>query len=412
MKFQADDIARITFPKSLRGYSEEDVDDFIKKIRADYRDYNNMLADKDKEFEEREKFFLEQHKENRAKFDQQLQELQRQVDSDKYTMEQQRQEIHNLSTSSSDNQQVQTQLNQVTSELNQERQISAGLRNEIASFRAQLEQAQAAQNQGASQLGQLQQMNQELENLRREKQELEFKVSDQALQLRNASNLAASQAQEAGQTALLSANNQLADLRNQLASREMEIQNLRANQISQPLSVPGLDSTEVLTLRNKVDQLQRELDARNSQLDHEKADQAQKVPTEIATILDNVQSLANSILLDANKEKERLLQETQETIRKVQAETEQRKEAILRSVEDERRAANSELAVVNEQAQKKAAELLSAQERLRDLSVQVEAMRQSRITSQNELFQINEQTKKFKEDLINRYSSAINELKQ
>jgi len=134
MKFVVDELARISFPKSLRGYSEEDVNDFLKKIRADYRDYDLQLEEKDKEFEAQEKRFIDQHKVKRREFDQALQELSNQLERNKNQIARLEAEAQRLPSGD-----LEFRLDQALGNLAKNQAENEGLRTENAGYQAQLE---------------------------------------------------------------------------------------------------------------------------------------------------------------------------------------------------------------------------------------------------------------------------------
>ena len=134
MKFVVDEIARISFPKSLRGYSEEDVNDFLKKIRADYGDYDLQLEEKDKEFEAQEKRFIDQHKVKRREFDQALQDLSNQLERNKNQIARLEAEAQRLPSGD-----LEFRLDQALGNLAKNQAENEGLRTENAGYQAQLE---------------------------------------------------------------------------------------------------------------------------------------------------------------------------------------------------------------------------------------------------------------------------------
>jgi len=167
MKFVVDDIARMTFPKSLRGYSEEDVNDFMKKIRADYRDYNLQLEEKDKELDEQEKCFLDQHKERRREFDASLQELSKRLKLNKAEIARLEVEARGHSSSLA----AQVRLDELLSKLDQCQRDNEGLRLENADYQAQLEKFK----ERVSSSSRLPWLERELEATRQENQALRLR---------------------------------------------------------------------------------------------------------------------------------------------------------------------------------------------------------------------------------------------
>jgi chromosome segregation ATPase len=193
MKFVVDDIARITFPKSLRDYSEEDVNNFIKKIRADYRDYDLQLGEKDQEIAAQEKRFIDRHKEKRREFDQALRKLSSRLEQNESQIARLEAEGRSRSSSSRDLVQLEARLSQALENLSQNQQKNVDLRSENADYQAQLEvfkRQPIFPENGLAQNG-LAQLKQELESLRREKQSLQAKLATLDQELVNSGELVA-----------------------------------------------------------------------------------------------------------------------------------------------------------------------------------------------------------------------------
>ena len=357
MKFVVDEIARITFPKGLRGYSEEEVNDFLKKIRADYQDYDLQLEEKDKEYEAQEKRFIDQHKVKRREFDQALQDLSLQLERNKNQIARLEAEAQRLPAGD-----LEFRLNQALGNLVENQRANESLKVENAGYQAQLDEFRNRPSR-------LAQLEQEFELVQSENQTLQAQLAEKDRQLVNSGKARGEPEKvQALQEKLTQQESELAELRAQLE----ELKNVR--------------------------------------------------PTEITTILANVQGLADSVLQEAERKRTQILAEAQASAELTQQEAEKQRAAIYQQAEREQTEVRkafekdrsqelSELALINARVKEKETESSETDEKLQALNSQLAELSQNKEASQMELNQVRERAERLRRQLIHQFTVVIETLK-
>jgi DivIVA domain-containing protein len=144
MKFSIGDISQITFQKGLRGYLEEDVNDFMKKVREDYQEYNKRLQDKDQDLAAAQEAFKSQLDAHKLKFQAEKEELNSRINRIQSELDWKNREMDNLREIFASQVNSPKPDPEVQQELERRQAEVEALKAENEELQAQLEQAKQA----------------------------------------------------------------------------------------------------------------------------------------------------------------------------------------------------------------------------------------------------------------------------